>query len=131
MTKPIIILLIVVAGIIITTIGLILILKSNKPKEISKIKTEPKEDNFEIDDLMDIVKNPNSTSNDIMNALMYFDENFVIDDANTRQALLFFSRALTHKNKTKNMFQFFHKEIKSKNPRFKNELESLEKKALG
>ena len=128
--SPIIILLIVVAGIIITTIGLILILKS-KPKEISKIKTAPKEDNLELDDLMDIVKNQNSTSNDIINAMIYFNENFVIDDANSRQALLFFSRALTHKNKSKNMFQYFHKEIKSKNPRFRNELESIEKKALG
>jgi len=107
----------------------ILILKS-KPKEVKEIESKPQDDKLELDDLMDIVKNPNSTSNDIINAMIYFNENFVIDDANSRQALLFFSRALTHKNKSKNIFQYFHKEIKAKNPRFKNELENIEMKAL-
>jgi len=127
--SPIILLLIVVTGIIVTTIGLILILK-NKPKTTPKIETKPQEDKLDLDDLMDIVKNPNSTSNDIINAMIYFNENFVIDDSNSRQALLFFSRALTHKNKSKNIFQYFHKEIKAKNPRFKNELDNIEMKAL-
>ena len=128
--SPIILLLIVVTGIIVTTIGLILILK-NKPKTTPTIETKPQEDKLDLDDLMDIVKNPNSTSNDVINAMIYFNENFVIDDSNSRQALLFFSRALTHKNKSKNIFQYFHKEIKAKNPRFKNELDNIEMKALG
>jgi len=122
--SPIILLLIVVTGIIVTTIGLILILK-NKPKTTPTIETKLQEDKLDLDDLMDIVKN------DIINAMIYFNENFVIDDSNSRQALLFFSRALTHKNKSKNIFQYFHKEIKAKNPRFKNELDNIEMKALG
>jgi len=127
--SPIIILIIVVLGILITLIGLILMIK-NKPKKVIKVEKNY-EDKLDLDDLMDVVKNPNSTSNDIINAMMYFNENFVIDDSNSRQALLFFSRALTHKNKNKNIFQYLHKEVKPKNPRFKKELENIEKKALG
>jgi len=129
--SPIILAIIILLGIILAIIAFIVILKSSNKATSKPIKSEKVEDDFGLDALMDVVKNPNSSSNDVMNALIYFNENFNIDDKNDRQALLFFSRALTHPNKSKNIFQYFHREIKPKNLQFINELESIEKKALG
>jgi hypothetical protein len=80
---------------------------------------------------MDIVKNPDSSSQDILNVLELFNKNFTIDDKNGQKEIIFLSRALTHRNVNKDIFSYFHKEIKTKNPKYKRELELIERKALG
>jgi hypothetical protein len=123
---------IIIFGVIITIIALIIILKKSSKKEVVEVKhKQPEMDEFYFDDLMAIAKNPNTKSNDLLNALIYFNENFVIDDTNSKEYLIFLSRVLTHPNKSKNIFQYFHNEVKPKNKSFKNELESIEMKALG
>jgi len=124
----------VLIGIIVIAIVLVItafIVIAKKPKKtISPKKTIQTEDKLDFEDLMAIVKNPNSTSEKILFALEEFNKNFIIDDENEQKYLIFLSRALTHKNVNKDIFQYFHKEIKSKNPRFKNDLDIIEKKAL-
>ncbi len=131
--NSILILSIVILGFVLAIIGLIFALKKsskNAPsKQISK-KTETKNDEFDLDDLMNIVKNPNTSSSGVLDALIYFNENFSIDEDNNKKCFLFLSRALTHPNKSKNIFQYFHNKVKPKNLNFKNELEAIEKKAL-
>jgi hypothetical protein len=131
--NSILILSIVILGFVLAIIGLIFALKKsskNAPsKQISK-KTETKNDEFDLDDLMNIVKNPNTSSSSVLDALIYFNEDFSIDEKNSKKCFLFLSRALTHPNKNKNIFQYFHKEIKPKNKQFKSELETIESKAL-
>jgi len=126
---------IIVAGIIVTIIGLVVILKKTKRRNDKKnnIDNNEVEENYKFDfsDLMHIIKNPNTKSEDLLNALIYFNENFSIDKDNSKQYFIFLSRILTHPNRTKNIFTYFHKEVKYKNRNFKNELEVIEKKALG
>jgi len=125
---------IVIFGVIITIIALIIILKKSSKEEVVQSKATPKTDKtdeFDFDDLMAIVKNPNTKSNDLLNTLIYFNENFDIDEENSKKYLMFLSRVLTHPNKSKNIFQYYHNEVKPKNGHFKNELENIEMKALG
>jgi hypothetical protein len=80
---------------------------------------------------MQIVQNPHSTKNDLLEALKLFNEYFYIDEVNAQKYLIFLSKALTHPNVDKDIFAYFHKYIKTKNPKFKKELETIELKALG
>ena len=125
----------VLVGIIVIAIILVItafVVIAKKPKKtISHKKVIQTEDKLDFEDLMAIVKNPNSTSEKLLFALEEFNKNFVIDDENEQKYLVFFSRALTHKNVNKDVFQYFHKEIKSKNLKYKKDLEIIEKKALG
>ena len=123
---------IVLALILTITAFIVIIKKSKKPVKVDK-KTEIQQDNenIEFDDLMAIVKNPNSTSKDILNALELFNQNYTIDEANGQKYFIFLSRCLTHKNVNKDVFRYFHNEVKKKNLKYKNELESMERKALG
>ena len=128
---PILIISIVIIGFIVVIIGLIIVLKKSPQKETVTIqKAKLKNDKFDLDDLMDIVKNAGTSSSEVLDALIYFNENFKIDKKNSKKCFLFLSRALTHPNKNKNIFQYFHNEIKPKNINFKNTLESIEKTAL-
>ena len=125
-----ILILVIVLALILTISAFFIILKKNKKP--TKVKTQTQEiEKLDFEDLMAIVKNPNSTSKDILNALKLFNENFVIDETNSQKYLIFFSRALTHKNVNAEVFRYFHNEIKKKNLKYKTELESIEKKALG
>jgi hypothetical protein len=130
--NPILIISIIAIGFFLAIIGLIVVLKKSSKKSISVKKTSKKTEikNFDLDDLMDIVKNPNTPSSGVLDALIYFNKNFSIDEDNNKKCFLFLSRALTHPNKNKNIFQYFHKEIKPKNKHYKNELESIEHRAL-
>ena len=125
----------VLVGIIVIAIILVItafVVIAKKPKKTtSHKKVIQTEDKLDFEDLMAIVKNPNSTSDKLLFALEEFNKNFVIDEKNEQKYLIFLSRALTHKNVNKNVFQYFHKEIKSKNVRFKKELDLIERKALG
>jgi len=124
----------VLVGIIVIAIVLVItafVVIAKKPKKTTfHKKVIQTEDKLDFEDLMAIVKNPNSTSDKILFALEEFNKDFIIDDENEQKYLIFLSRALTHKNVTKDIFQYFHKEIKSKNVRFKKELDIIEKKAL-
>jgi len=125
----------VLVGIIVIAIILVItvfVVIAKKPKKTTfHKKVIQTEDKLDFEDLMAIVKNPNSTSEKLLFALEEFNKNFVIDEKNEQKYLIFLSRALTHKNVNKNVFQYFHKEIKSKNVRFKKELDLIERKALG
>jgi len=125
----------VLVGIIVIAIILVItafVVIAKKPKKtISHKKVIQTEDKLDFEDLMAIVKNPNSTSDKILFALEEFNKYFIIDDENEQKYLIFLSRALTHKNVNRDIFQYFHKEIKSKNVRFKKKLDLIERKALG
>ena len=123
---------IVLALILTITAFIVIIKKSKKPVKVEK-KTETQQDNenIDFDDLMEIVKNQDSTSKDILNALELFNQNYTIDESNTQKYFIFLSRCLTHKNVNKDIFRYFHNEVKKKNLKFKKELDSIEKKALG
>jgi len=125
----------VLVGIIVIAIILVItafVVIAKKPKKtISHKKVIQTEDKLDFEDLMAIVKNPNSTTDKLLFALEEFNKNFVIDEKNKQKYLIFLSRALTHKNVNRDIFQYFHKEIKSKNVRFKKELDLIERKALG
>jgi len=128
---PILIISIVIIGFIIVIIGLIIALKKSPQKETVTIrKAKLKNDKFDLDDLMDIVKNASTSSSGVLDALIYFNENFKIDEKNSKKCFLFLSRVLTHPNKNKNIFQYFHNKVKPKNINFKNILESIERTAL-
>jgi len=125
----------VLVGIIVIAIILVItafVVIAKKPKKTtSHKKVIQTEDKLDFEDLMAIVKNPNSTTEKLLFALEEFNKNFVIDEKNKQKYLIFLSRALTHKNVNRDIFQYFHKEIKSKNVRFKKELDLIERKALG
>jgi hypothetical protein len=134
MNQQIIILaIIIVLGLIIGIIAFVILSKSSKTKKTKKrvIKEESENTTIELDELMDIVKNPDSSSQDILNVLELFNKNFTIDETNGQKEIIFLSRALTHRNVNKDIFNYFHKEIKTKNPKYKKELELIERKALG
>ena len=82
-----------------------------------------------LEDLLKISKNPKSTSSDLMSALMLFNERFSVEK-NEKKSFEFFKNVLTHKRRNKKMFDYFHDTIIRKNPKYKNKLEDLEKKAL-
>ena len=121
---------IILIGLILAIIAFVIIAKKPKQKKVIK-KAVQIEDKLDFEDLMAIVKNPNSTSDKLLFALEEFNKNFIIDENNEQKYLVFLSRALTHRNVNKDIFQYFHKEIKSKNVRFKKDLDVIERKALG
>ena len=121
---------IIVLGVILAIIAMVLILK--KPKETNNVtKVEVEDDYLDFEDLMAIAKNPNTTSDRLLYILEYFNNNYIIDDQNEQKYLVFLSRVLTHNNVNKDVFQCFHNEVKSKNVRYKNDLDIIESKALG
>ena len=99
--------------------------KSDKKVVKQKIKKEI----LDFEDLLEIVKNPNSDSKKLLEVLTYFNENFEITDE--KKYFIFLSRILTHPNRDKNLFHYFHKFIKPKYKEFKEKLDSIEEKALG
>jgi len=127
--NPIILVAIIASGIVLAIIALFVVLKTNKKTTPKVVKTE--NDFIDFDDLMAIVKNPNTSSDKLLEVLKKFNENFVIDEKNEQKYLIFFSRILTHNNVNKDIFQYFHKEIKVKNLEYKKDLDVIEKKALG
>ena len=120
---------VILLGVILVVVALIVIFKQPKPAPVKKREIE--EEYIEFEDLMAIVKNPDATSERLLYALEKFNEKYIIDDETEQKYLIFLSRILTHKNVNKDLFQYFHKEIKTKNPKYKNDLELIEKKALG
>jgi len=123
----------ILIGVVALLLAIVAIIVVSKPKSkpVKKKTTVKKEKTIEFEDLMEIVKNPNTDSNTLLKTLMVFNENFKLDDKNSQKYLIFLSRVLTHKNVNKDIFKYFHKEVKLKNKDYKVELEAIERKALG
>jgi hypothetical protein len=120
---------------VLVVIGIIVVLLAIISFLIIKIKQKPttpqKNDEFIFfDDLMKVVNDKNSTKDDLLNVLVKFNENFYLSDENVTKYLVFLNKALSHKNTHKDIFAYFHKHIKPKNPNFKTELEAIELKSL-
>jgi len=125
--------LMILLGIIVVAIILVItafVVITKKPKKKTVKKVEERED-FDFEDLMAIVKNSETSSEKLLDTIQKFNDNFSIDDKNEQKYMVFLSRCLTHKNVTKDVFQYFHKELKAKNTHYKKDLEVIEKKALG
>jgi len=124
----------ILIGIIFVAIILVimaLVIATKKPKVVKKKSKIIEKDSMDFEDLMAIVKNPETSSEKILETLRTFNNNFVIDDENEQKYLIFLSRCLTHKNINTEIFRVFHKEVKPKNKHYKKDLEIIEKKALG
>jgi len=119
---------ILVISLILGVIAVLII--SKKPKKSTKSVKKVDEDILDFEDLVAVLKNGETSSEKLLDTLKTFNENFTIDEDNAQKYLVFLSRVLTHKNKNKDIFNYFHKEVKGKNLKFKKELESIEMKAL-
>ena len=100
-----------------------------KAKQKTKSLTSEINKELTLDDLLKIANNPNSTTSDLLSALMLFNEKFVVAQ-DKEKSLMFFEKVLNHKNRNKKMFDYFHGNILPKNITFKDALDELEKKAL-
>jgi hypothetical protein len=111
---------------LITTMFIFIVYKFSKKEQIAKEK--PKKE-LTIDDLLKIVKNKNSTLQDLAFALEYFNEKFRVNNFPDK-ALEFFKSLLTHKNRNKILFDIFHNKTVELNQDFKDQLNQIEKEAL-
>ena len=117
---------------IILVVGVIIIIKTSKNKKtIQPLKTKEtieKVDKFE--ELMEVVKNPNSSSQALKKALISFNDNYPISDENLKESMIFLTYLLRHKNRNKELFDIIHKEVKVSNKKFKDEISKVEMKCL-
>jgi L-fucose isomerase-like protein len=127
MNKIFIFILIGIIAILLVVIAFIVVIKTKQKKVVKKVV---KKEIIDFEDLFERVKNQNLSDKELFELLKLFNENFRIDKNNAQKCLIFLSRVLTHKSKNKDLFQYFHKEVKIKNTSFKKELESIEMKAL-
>jgi len=109
--------------VVILSVGLILIF-SKKSKLNEDIKKE-----ITIEDLLKIAKNKNSTTKDLLFTFEYFFNNFKVKD-NEKKSIELFKLVLNHKNRNKELFDFFHGKILPANLEYKKVLDQLEKEAL-
>ena len=131
--KPLIIAGVILIGLILAIIAIIVVLKSSKKNQKISTNVKQNESKKEIDfqELIKIVSNKNTSSNDVLNALILFNKYFRIDDKHAHDYLIFLSKCLTHKNVNKSIFQYYHNEVKKNNEKYKTELDAIEMKALG
>ena len=113
---------------VITFFGILIIFYFAKKLKESK-KQEKKDDKLTISSLLEIATNPNSSSKDLLSALILYNENFKVED-NVKHSLDFFKKVLNHKNRKKAFFDYFHGNVLPKNPKFKKQLNEIEKEAL-
>ena len=136
MSKTVIGILIVI-GVILAIIAIIVVLKKSKSQPVvvttttKKTTKSQKKDEFDFDELMKIAQNPKTTTKELIEVLNIFNTYFRMDDKTAQQYIVFLSKCLTHENSNKDVFQFFHNNIKPKNTQFKTELEKMELNALG
>ena len=121
-------------AIILLIIAIVLIKKSNKNKPLSPKKREkemsPPIPPIQFEELMAIVKDKNSTSKELLNALKLFSKHFKIDEKKAKHYFIFFSRLLSHRNVNKEIFDYYHKKIKKENKKFIKELDRIESTIL-
>jgi len=113
----------------ITFFSILIIFYFSKKRSKSVKKEEKKENKITIEALLKIANNPKSTSQDLLSALMLYNENFKVEN-DVKKSLEFFKKVLTHKNRKKAFFDYFHGNILPNNLKFKNELDKIEKEAL-
>ncbi len=82
-----------------------------------------------LSDLIKIAKNEKSSAKDLLFALFYFNDNFKIK-SDKKNSMELFRAVLSHKNRNKKMFDYFHENILPKNSEYKDELDKLERSAL-
>ena len=122
---------IISVSLILVIIAFIIITKKSKNQKTSIKKTTTPIKKLDFEDLMLIAKNPKTSSDKLLETLKLFNKNFIIENKNEQKYFVFFSRILSHKNVNKEIFRYFHKEIKNNNLNYKRELEIIEKKILG
>ena len=105
---------------------LIIFYFAKKPKQGPKQKNE---DKLTIDSLLKIANDPKSNTQDLLSALMLYNENFKVED-DVKKSMEFFKKVLNHKNRKKAFFDYFHGNILPKNLKFKDELDKIEREAL-
>ena len=115
--------------IVVTLFCIVLIIYLKSKQNTTKPHTPKTNKKLTMDDLLKIANNPNSTTSDLLSALMLFNEKFVVAQ-DKEKSLMFFEKVLNHKNRHKKMFDYFHGNILPKNITFKDALDELEKKAL-
>ena len=92
-------------------------------------KEAPVKKELNIEDLINIAKNENSTLKDLKFTFEYFMNNLNIED-DLKKSFELFKLVLTHKNREKVLFDIFHGQILPANLKYKRELNKLEKDAL-
>jgi translation initiation factor IF-3 len=104
---------------------LIIIYLANKNKK----KSQSKKLKVDLNQLLQIVSNPNSSTADLIVAIELFNE-FINMEEDLKRSLEFFDKLLKHKNRHKRLFQYFHNVIVPNNKEYKKELNAIEKEAL-
>ena len=125
--ENLIVLIIVVLGVILGVVAFVLIV-SNKQKPITQ-KHKTLQTDFDIDNYIKQISDDLSFE-ELFELMKSFNENILMDDFNLNKCLKFYRLVLEHKNVNANIFRYFHKEVKSKNKSFIDELENVEMKAL-
>ncbi|ACM92064.1 hypothetical protein NAMH_0883 [Nautilia profundicola AmH] len=115
--------------ILITVICLFFIFYFARKSKNNNTNKSQKHHKLTLDDLIDIADNPKSNTADLLSALMLFNEKFVVAQ-DKEKSMLFFEKILNHKHRHKKLFDYFHGSILPKNITYKDELDTLEKKAL-
>lgn len=85
---------------------------------------------IQFEELMAIVKDKNSNSKELLNALKLFSKHFKIDEKKAKRYFTFFTHLLSHKNVNKEIFDYYHKKIKKENKKFIKELDRIESTIL-
>jgi hypothetical protein len=98
-------------------------------KKDKKIKKDNHKEQLSIENLIDIAKNKKSNIEDLIFAIEYFNEEFKIKDF-PNKAFEFFKLLLTHKNRSKILFDIFHNKTKKLNKEFEKQLNKIEKECL-
>ncbi len=125
--ENLIVLIVVVLGVILGVVAFVLIV-SNKQKSIAQKHKIPQTD-FGIDNYIKQISDDLSFE-ELFGLMKTFNENVLMDDFNLNKCLKFYRLVLGHKNVNAKIFRYFHKEVKSKNKLFVDELENVEMKAL-
>jgi len=111
------------------SILLIFYFSKKKPKKSKKQEKRNDDNKLTIESLLEIANNPKSNSQDLLSALVLYNENFKVED-DVKKSFEFFKKVLNHKNRKKAFFDYFHGNIIPNNIKFKNELDKIEKEAL-
>jgi hypothetical protein len=105
----------------------IILIKTPKNKEVPKKVVK---EITEFDELMNIVKNSQSSSSELKKALIKFNDDFRIDENNLKSSIVFLTHLLSHNNRSKELFDIVHKELKLTNRKYADDISKVELKCL-
>jgi uncharacterized membrane protein YvbJ len=115
---------------IILVVIAIVIIKAPKPeKQVEKVEAK-KDNSDDFERLLQIVKNRDSSSQEIKKALIDFNDNHIITEENLKDSMVFLTYLLNHKNRSKELFDIVHKELKVTNRKFAEDITKIELKCL-